>query len=232
MKLELRHVRLRRPGFALEIDAVLEGRIAAFFGPSGAGKTTLLDLVAGLERPDAGAVSLDGTVLADVAAGRFVPSRARAVGYVPQDQALFPHLSVRGNLLFGAGAAENSQFSLTHVCAALEIADLLDRGVRALSGGEKQRVALGRALLSKPRLLLLDEPLAGLDAALKTRTLELLRRIHAEFGVPILYVTHAAEEIVSLCDEVVILERGRVVRQGAPGQVFEPAHVQMLRVRP
>ncbi len=233
MKLELRRVELPLAAFTLQADAVIEGQVVALFGPSGAGKTTLLDLVAGLIRPRAGTIVLDDAVLTDAARGFAVAARQRGIGYVPQDLALFPHMSVRRNCLYGApdrdGAA--GPFSLTHVSAVLEIGDLLERRIGTLSGGEKQRVALARAFLAQPRLLLLDEPLSGLDEALKSRTKELLLRAQAEFGVPMLYVTHAAEEILALCDEVVVLERGRAIRQGAPAAVFETAQVTTLRVR-
>ena len=190
-------------------------------------------------------MTLDGRVLADADARLHLPPPARRLGYVPQDGALFPHLDVRRNLLYGAarahaGPSDQSaparpsatdsghapspslpDLTLGHVAEVLEIAPLLDRAVDTLSGGEKQRVALGRALLSAPRLLLLDEPLAGLDLSLKDRLLPHLRRVRDEFRIPMLYVTHSPDEVVALCDEVLMLERGRVAGRGAPELFFE-----------
>src|SRR5262249_41346094 len=152
VKLVLSNLRYSTPGFRLEVDATLAGQIVALFGPSGAGKTSLLDLIAGLRAPESGRIALDDAVLSDHAAARWVPARARGVGYVLQDQALFPHLSVRRNVLYGAhdGSATNGMFTLEHVADVLEIGAFLDRRPAALSGGEKQRVALARALLSQP----------------------------------------------------------------------------------
>lgn len=234
MKLELQGIRVPLSGFDLEVDAAVGGDVVALFGPSGAGKTSLLDAVAGLVRPRAGRIVLDGRVLVDVEARVSVPARARGIGYVPQDHALFPHLSVRRNVLFGmhAPAGGNGTFSLGHVAEVLEIDRLLERGIEKLSGGERQRVAVARAILSRPQLLLLDEPLTGLDEPLKEKTRGLLRRVRAEFRVPMLYVTHAAEEIMALCDCVVVLERGRVLRHGSPAEIFERTDVPTLRLRP
>lgn len=234
MSLVFQQVRLPLADFTLALDSLaLSGRVTAIFGPSGAGKTSLLELVTGLRRPTTGRVTLDGRVLADADARLHLPPPARRLGYVPQDGALFPHLDVRRNLLYGAARAQSgppdqsapprpsADLTLGHVAEVLEIAPLLDRAVDTLSGGEKQRVALGRALLSAPRLLLLDEPLAGLDLSLKDRLLPHLRRVRDEFCIPMLYVTHSPDEVVALCDEVLMLERGRVAGQGAPGLFFE-----------
>jgi len=233
MKLTFRDLQVPLAEFTLQLNVVLEGRITGVFGASGAGKTTLLDCIAGLRTPAAGAILLDERVLFDAAARTAVPSRARGVGYVPQDRALFPHLSVRANVLYGAGRAAraNDAFTLAHVAEVLEIESLLDRAIEGLSGGERQRVALARALLSRPRLLLLDEPLAGLDARLQERTLALLRRVHAAFAVPILYVSHVPEEIAALCNDVLVLDRGRVLAHGAPDSVFERTDIPTLRLR-
>ena len=229
--LRLADVRLSLAEFTLEVDVTVRGRVTALFGPSGAGKTSLLEVVAGLRRPQRGRVEVAGRVLADPATGQWVPPERRRVGYVPQEGALFPHLSVRANLLYGhraasrAGSGGRPSFALGSVVDTLEIGPLLDRpGVHGLSGGERQRVALGRALLTGPELLLLDEPLAGLDAGLKARVLPYLARVRDEFAVPMLLVTHAPSEVMALCDEVVVLERGRVVAQEAPVALFEPAH--------
>jgi len=221
MKLELRGIDLPLHDFALQLEVVLEGSITAVFGPSGAGKTSLLELIAGLRRPRSAHIVLDGVVLESTAQGVSLPSRERRMGYVPQDLALFPHLSVRRNVTFGEHAAHSGgAFALDHVVSVLEIAPLLDRGVAGLSGGEKQRIAIARALLAGPRLLLLDEPLEGLDAALRGRVRELLQRLQAEFKVPMLYVSHSRHEILALCDDLLVLERGRVTGHHSPAKAF------------
>jgi molybdate transport system ATP-binding protein len=218
MSLVLGNLRIRQGDFHLELDAELGAHVTGVFGPSGAGKTTLLDALAGLHRPEAGTISLGDRLLTDCAKHVAVPVHQRRIGYVPQDLALFPHLSVRRNLLFGQrdGEQVDVRFSLEAVTELLEIRPLIDRSVAALSGGEKQRVALARALLTAPELLLLDEPLASLDARLKQRILPFLRRIRDAFPLPILHVSHDPAEIRALCDEVLVLEAGRVVRRGAP----------------
>jgi molybdate transport system ATP-binding protein len=225
MSLHLDHIRLPLAGFALEIDATLDQPITGIFGPSGAGKTTLLDLIAGLRRPLAGKVQLGDALLCDAGARMHLPPRLRRVGYVPQDLALFPHLSVRANLLYGhrPNAATEALFSLDHVTEVMKIEPLLARHVATLSGGEKQRVAFARAILSAPRLLLLDEPMSSLDARLKTRLIPYLRRIRDEFQIPLIYVTHDAGEIKALCDEVLILESGRLIHRGPPSSVLDIA---------
>jgi molybdate transport system ATP-binding protein len=233
MRLVLWQLRSVVPGFVLEVDALLEGKIVALFGPSGAGKTSLLELVAGLRVPESGRIELDGKVLSDPAAARWVPARARGMGYVLQDQALFPHLSVRGNVLYGANRSQApiGPFTLAHVADVLEIGSFLDRRPATLSGGEKQRVALARALLSRPRLLLLDEPLSNLDEALRERSLALLRRVRDEFGVPMVYVSHRADEVMALCDYVFVLRGGHISDHGAPEDCFERFTTTHFRVR-
>jgi len=225
MKVELTGLRLAQATFSLEVDTGLSGRVTAVFGASGSGKTTLLELIAGLRRPTAGCVQVGGTVLTDVAARIFVRPERRSIGYVPQDGALFPHLSVRQNLIFGCNdrVAAPSGLTFGHVVEVLEIASLVDSGVQTLSGGEQQRVALGRALLAAPRLLLLDEPLAGLDAPLRERLLPYLARVRDEFQVPMVYVTHSPDEVMALCDDVLVLANGRVTYRGAPSGVFVPS---------
>lgn len=185
MKLALRGLRLPLPHFTLEADVELKGRVAGLFGASGAGKTSLLELIVGLRWPTEGSVHLEGRLLADAEARRFVPPEGRRIGYVPQDGALFPHLSVKQNLLYGARNG-NGAGRLGEIAAVLEIAPLLDRAIAGLSGGERQRVALGRALLAAPELLLLDEPFAGVDRPLRGRILPVLARIRDELKVPML----------------------------------------------
>ncbi|HVR95218.1 MAG TPA: ATP-binding cassette domain-containing protein [Thermoanaerobaculia bacterium] len=231
MKLVLRDVRMPLAAFPLTVDAELTADATAVFGPSGSGKTSLLDLLAGLRRAPSAYIEIDGRVLTDTAAGREIPTRLRGIGYVPQEGALFPHLSVRKNLLYGA-RQEEGPFTLAHVVEVLEIAPLLDRGIGQLSGGEKQRVALGRALLSSPRLLLLDEPLAGLDLGLRARVLPYLQRARDEFGVPMLYVTHQPDEVFALCDDVLALDRGQVVGRGRPEELFVPSSRPAYELRP
>jgi molybdate transport system ATP-binding protein len=225
MKLRLERIVLPLANFVLELDLELDSRVTAIFGPSGAGKTSLLDLIAGLRHATSARIQLDDLILTDTAAGVELPPRRRRIGYVPQDLALFPHLSVRGNLLFGYKPNEQSNpvFQFRHVLEVLEIEPLLDRGVLKLSGGEKQRVTLARALLSSPRLLLLDEPLSNLDGKLKAQILPFLKRVRDEFPVPMLYVTHNSEEVISLCEEVIVLEQGRCLRWGAPVSVLNEA---------
>jgi molybdate transport system ATP-binding protein len=216
MRLALRRIRLSLSAFTLEVDAELTAGISGLFGPSGAGKTTLLDLIAGLRRAPSAEIRLGDRVLTDTARGLSVPARSRRIGYVPQDLALFPHLSVRGNLLYGAREAADRRFSLEHVTALLDLGPLVDRGIAHLSGGEKQRVALARALLSCPELLLLDEPLTGLDRPRRERILAYLRQVHEDLQVPMLYVSHHAGEMTALCGEVLLLDRGRITGQGEP----------------
>ena len=219
MKLEIRSLRLALARFTLAVDVELGGRVAGIFGPSGAGKTTLLELIAGLRKPAEGTLRLGGRTLTDRATHFALPPEKRRIGYVPQDGALFPHLSVRRNLLYGERRGEGA-FQLDEIAAVLEIAPLLERGIGGLSGGERQRVALGRALLAAPELLLLDEPFAGVDRPLRGRIFPVLTRIRDELKVPMLYVSHEPEEILALCDEALRLDEGRVIAHGAAAEVL------------
>ncbi len=234
VSVELSRLRLPLAHFTLEVDVVLSGRVTGIFGASGAGKTSLLEIIAGLRRPMAGAVRIDGVVLTDFSTRTFVRPERRAVGYVPQEGALFPHLSVRKNLLYGFSGNHARPTGLTfeHVTGILEIAALVERRIQTLSGGEKQRVALGRALLASPRLLLLDEPLAGLDAPLRDRLLPYLARVRDEFAIPMIYVTHSPDEVLALCDDVVILCQGKIETRGAPAELFMPAARPRFERRP
>ncbi|MGH8048122.1 MAG: ATP-binding cassette domain-containing protein [Chthoniobacterales bacterium] len=228
MKLALENLRLALHDFELSVSAELEGRLIGVLGASGAGKTTLLEIIAGLRRPRAGRVLLDGEALCDGVHG--IPARNRRVGYVPQDLALFPHLTVRANLAYGM-PAQPGVHTLPAVAAMLEISPLLDRMPAALSGGEKQRVAFARAVLAGPRLLLLDEPLSSLDHPLKERILPHLLRIRDETGIPMIYVTHSADEAMRLCDHLLVLEAGRGVAQGAPDELLAPTAETHYRLR-
>lgn len=202
MSVLLKDVVLPLADFPLEVSVEMGARTTALYGRSGAGKTSLLEVIAGLRKPVRGEVSIHGRIVNDI------PPRRRRVGYVPQDDALFPHLSVRQNITYG-GALDRA------VIDVLELAHLLDRGVKQLSGGERKRVALARALLSNPAVLLLDEPLSGVDAELRARVLEYLVRVRDEFPIPMIYVTHDIDEAAAICEEVVILEQGRVIEQKA-----------------
>jgi molybdate transport system ATP-binding protein len=210
-------IRHRRGDFTLDAAfAVDEPGVTALFGSSGAGKSTLVHAIAGLLRPEAGRITLDGATLVDVDARRFVPAPRRGIGYVFQDGRLFPHLSVRDNLLFGARRARGRRASVGFdtVVDLLALGPLLTRRPRGLSGGERQRVALGRALLAAPRLLLLDEPLSALDAELKGEILPFLAAVRDEARVPMVYVSHALDEVTRLADTLVLVERGRVRAAG------------------
>jgi len=232
MKLLFRDVRLPLANFPLILDEEVEGEVIALFGPSGSGKTSILDLIAGLRAPVSAFIAFNSTVLIDTAQGLSLAPSQRGIGYVPQDGALFPHLSVRANLLYGSKRShEDALFSLEHVTKVLEIAHTLSGGIRTLSGGEKQRVALARALLSQPQLLLLDEPLASLDDALKAKSLALLQRVREEFCIPMVFVSHSAEEVTALCDKVLFLERGQIIRSGSPMEIFAERNITVLELR-
>jgi molybdate transport system ATP-binding protein len=223
MKLVCRKLGLQLPRYRFEIDGVFEARVVAICGPSGAGKTTLLELVAGLRKPGAGRIELDGELLVDAEEGVFLPPAERHLGYVPQDLALFPHLDVEKNLLYGRGRARQDAHPLpAEVIRLLGLENLLRRRIGSLSGGEKQRVALGRALFSGPRLLLLDEPLTGLDPELRQRVLEYLRRVRDELEMPMLYVTHDAGDAAVLADEVLFIEEGKLRARGKAEEMLEP----------
>lgn len=210
MNLRLDEVAVALHEFELAVDLELTAEATGVFGPSGAGKTTLMETVAGLRRPRGGRIVLNGRVLHDHAVT--VPPRERRIGYVPQDETLFPHMSVRANALYGA--RNGGATRLAELADMLELTPLLDRGVGTLSGGERRRVALARALMTHPDVLMLDEPLSGLDAALKRRTIDLLRGLRARLHTPMLLVSHDQAEIHALCDDVIVLDRGQVVAHG------------------
>jgi molybdate transport system ATP-binding protein len=219
LEISLRH---RQGGFALETDFACGDGITALFGRSGAGKTTLVDLIAGLARPsEGGRIAIDGRVLVDTGRGVFVPPHKRRIGYVFQEGRLFPHLNVRHNLLYGrlfaspvfAGGRKDA-IGFDEIVDLLGIAALLGRRTGGLSGGEKQRVAIGRALLARPAMLLMDEPLAALDAARKEEILPYLERLRAQLRLPVVYVSHALPEVLRLADHLVLLEAGRVRAAG------------------
>lgn len=211
------HVCKRLGAFALDVAFQGPERgLTALFGPSGSGKSSVVNALAGLMRPDTGHVRIGDVTFFDSASGLDVAQHRRRVGYVFQDARLFPHLSVRDNLLYGLRRAPRPERRIDFdvVVGMLGIDHLLDRRPKALSGGEKQRVGVGRALLSQPRLLLLDEPLAALDAGRKAEILPYIERLRDEVQIPIVYVSHAIEEVARLADHVVVLDHGRVVADG------------------
>jgi len=205
-------VTLRLRARVLDLDLESSARILCLFGPSGSGKTTCLEAIAGLVRPERGLIADDAKVL--FGPGVDLPPRARGVGYLPQAAPLFPHLTVRQNLLYAEPGADPEP-----VAAALGLTDLLGRAPRTLSGGEARRVALGRALLRAPSLLLLDEPFSGLEAPLRARLILFLARL----ALPrVVLVTHDPRDAIALADEVILLERGRLAGRGTPGELFGP----------
>lgn len=213
--------KLDYPGFSLDVDLDLPGRgVTALFGHSGSGKTTLLRAIAGLERVPGGRLSVNGDVWQDDAV--FRPTHQRPLGYVFQEASLFPHLSVEANLQYGQKRVPEVQrrVSLDQAVALLNIGHLLDRKPARLSGGERQRVGIARALATSPRLLLMDEPLAALDHALKQEILPYLERLHDELDIPVLYVSHAPDEVARLADHIVVMEGGRTVAAGPLGDTL------------
>ncbi len=227
----------RFAGFALDVAFQAPPGVTALFGPSGSGKSTVLAAVAGLLRPNAGRILLDGTTLLDTAARIDVAAERRRCGVVFQDARLLPHLSVASNLRYGArrapspGRGEAAGAGFEEVVALLGIAPLLGRRPRTLSGGERQRVALGRALLARPRLLLMDEPLAALDAPRRAEILPFLERLRDVAGLPILYVTHALDEVDRLAETLVLMEAGRVQAAGPLAALAARTDLPMLAGR-
>lgn len=216
----------RRGDFCLRIDERLDAPITGLVGPSGCGKSTLLAAIAGLVRPQTGRIALNGVEL--LSTNAWLPPHRRRIGLVFQDNQLFPHLSVRNNLLYGyrnLPAAER-RFGLEAVAGLLEIGQLLDRRPQHLSGGERQRVALGRAIFYAPRLLLLDEPLASLDERLKEQILPFLLRIHREFGIPMIYVSHALGEVEYLTRHWLVMAAGKITDRHCDECVAPPLVVQ------
>ena len=215
-------IRHRFGDFRLDVAFESDGRLTALFGPSGSGKTSLVNLLGGLLRPDEGRIVADGRVLVDTTAGIFVPKHKRRIGYVFQDARLFPHLTVSQNLRYGKFFAPSSERhgDLDGVVALLGICDLLDRKPGLLSGGEKQRVAIGRALLASPRLILMDEPLASLDDNRKAEIMPYIERLRDETKIPIVYVSHSLGEVARLATDIVMLDAGKVAAAGQASDVL------------
>ena len=202
----------RFPNFHYMADFAVLGERIGVFGKSGSGKSTLVQMLAGLLPPDRGTIRLDGTVLYDSEAKISLSPEQRRIGVVFQHAHLFPHLNVKRNLLYGyrRTVAAERMIDIDSLCQVLDIQHLLQRGVNTLSGGERQRVALGRALLSSPRLILLDEPLTGLDDGLKYQIIPYLQKVFAEYGIPFLFVSHSLNEMRLLAEEVLVFEKGRL----------------------
>ncbi|MBC3377089.1 molybdenum ABC transporter ATP-binding protein [Pseudomonas sp. SWRI92] len=209
--------------FSLDLDVRLPGNgVTALYGESGSGKTTCLRCIAGLERPTQGFIEVNGQVWQDSERGVFVPPHQRALGYVFQEASLFEHLSVSDNLSFGLKRVAPAQrrVDMDHATQLLGIGHLLDRRPYNLSGGERQRVGIARALLTSPRLLLMDEPLAALDTRRKNEILPYLQRLHDELDIPILYVSHSQDEVARLADHIVLLDAGRALASGPIGETL------------
>lgn len=219
--------------FALDVAFDTAPGVTVLFGASGSGKTSVVNAVAGLFRPDQGTIRLGGETLLDTAAERALPPHRRRIGYVFQEDRLFPHLSVRGNLDYGRRfaprQAQGERFDT--VVELLGIGALLDRRPSALSGGEKSRVAIGRALLAKPRLILADEPLAALDEPRKAEILPYFERLRDELAIPMLYVSHSVAEVARLATTVVVLENGKLRAQGTAAEVLSDASLTPLGPR-
>jgi molybdate transport system ATP-binding protein len=216
--------------FELDLAATFLSGITILFGPSGAGKTTLLDCIAGLVRPDEGRIATQEKILFDSALGVNVSPQLRRIGYVFQDLALFPHLTVESNVEYGIsrlGVEERKRGSAA-ILESFRIENLSSRRPGQISGGERQRVALARALVIDPAMLLLDEPLAALDAATKSKIVDDLRAWNHEHGIPIVYVTHSREEVFALGDQVIVLENGGIIARGTPHQVMSAPRLETV----
>jgi molybdate transport system ATP-binding protein len=228
LSVDIRH---RLGTFSLDATFQTEGGLTALFGPSGSGKTSLIRMIAGLTRPEHGRVMFDDTILVDCELGIFIPCHRRRFGYVFQEPRLFPHMTVGQNLGYGSWFARQREHNenLDHVVEMLGIGPLLQRRPGKLSGGEKQRVAIGRALLSSPRLLLMDEPLASLDEPRKAEILPYLERLRDETRIPIIYVSHAISEVARLANQVIVVRDGRIEASGSAMEILnEPSGARGL----
>ncbi|UZE09284.1 molybdenum ABC transporter ATP-binding protein [Pseudomonas sp. B21-053] len=216
-------LKLNYSGFALDVDLQMPGRgVTALFGHSGSGKTTCLRCIAGLEKAEEGFIQINDEVWQDSSRKIFVPPHKRALGYVFQEASLFPHLSVLANLEFGLKRIPKQQrrVDMAHATELLGIGHLLDRHPQHLSGGERQRIGIARALLTSPKLLLMDEPLAALDSRRKNEILPYLQRLHDELDIPVLYVSHSQDEVARLADHIVLLSDGQALASGPIGETL------------
>jgi len=221
MKLVIRQLSLHLQQFTLGVDVDIQHARTAIFGPSGAGKTSLLETIAGLRNPESAKISFNGQLFDDSERDHSLPVRLRKLGYVPQYDSLFPHLSVQRNLVYGSNSKpQEHTLDFHHIIDFLEIGHLLDRHVHSLSRGENQRVVIARALVSAPQLLLLDEPLTALDAKLKNVILQQLQALHREFGIPMLFVTHDPVEAIAICEDVLLLQTGKIIERGDPAKLL------------
>ena len=220
---KLERIRPGSPPFALDISIAVSPGISILFGPSGAGKSTVLDCVAGLVRPAAGRIAVGEETLFDSRAGVDIPPQARRIAYVFQTLALFPHMSAEENVAYGLDGLSRQERAarVEEILKAFRVEKLRTRKPPEVSGGERQRIALARSLVTQPRVLLLDEPLTGLDAELKAAIVDDLRAWNAARRIPILYVTHSREEVDALGERVIAIDHGRVISQGAPMDVLE-----------
>ncbi|MBV9341040.1 MAG: molybdenum ABC transporter ATP-binding protein, partial [Acidobacteria bacterium] len=216
--------------FELDVDFVVENGITILFGASGAGKTTVLDSIAGLRTPERGRIAVGKRALFDYERGIDVPVKARKIGYVFQDLALFPHLSVEANIGYGLGAtsSEERAHRVAHMMHSLDIFGLCHRHPGELSGGERQRVALARALVVEPAVLLLDEPLAALDLPVRMKIADDLRRSIQKQPIPVIYVTHSRDEVFMLGERLLVLENGRLIAQGTPHEVMSAPQTETV----
>lgn len=225
MSTPLWHIQLQvqQGSFTLDIDCQSDARVLGLFGPSGSGKTTCLESIAGLRAQTRGTLRCREQVWLDSKTACCLKPEQRGIGYVPQQHLLFPHLTAEQNLRFGQTDSTSSQKLFNDIVDVLELRHLLDHRIHQLSGGQAQRIALGRALCSDPRMLMLDEPLASLDAALRQRILPFLVKVREHFKIPILIVSHSAFELQALCDEVITVKDGQVTGQGTPNEIFTKA---------
>lgn len=226
-------LRRRQGDFLVDVTLQSGAGVTALFGRSGSGKSSVVNMVAGLARPDAGHIRVDGKTLFDSAQGLDLPPERRRLGYVFQDARLFPHLSVDANLVFGMNRlpAAERRISFDAVVQVLGIGHLLDRRPSGLSGGEKQRVAIGRALLASPRILLMDEPLAALDSARKAELLPFIAQLSRQFAIPILYVSHSMDEVLRLADTLVLMDEGRAKAVGGVEDLLSRTELRPLTGR-